>query len=60
MKIIDAATAKRLVIARMDSETSKLLYARTIQEQIAFEESIHLPRWVRPLWESPAMNQTMI
>jgi hypothetical protein len=44
MKIIDTATAKRLVTARMDSETSKLLYARTIQEQIAFEESIHLPR----------------
>ena len=44
MKIIDTVTARRLVIARIDSDTSKLLYARTIQEQIAFEESIHLPR----------------
>ena len=44
MKTIDLTKAKQLVVAHMDANSLKPACARIIQHQIAYEESIHLPR----------------
>jgi hypothetical protein len=46
MRTIDPATAEQLVIDQMDKDPAKRSGVRTIQQKIAFENAIHLTRYL--------------
>ncbi len=44
MKTIDRAEAEQLIVTQMDADISKRAGIRTIQQQIAHGDGVHLPR----------------
>lgn len=44
IKTIDRAEAEQLVITQMDADVARRAGVRTIQQRIAYEDGVHLPR----------------